>query len=47
VRHAARAQVRHNFDRRKNLELFGDLFLQRIAAQTESIPHENLVLQQI
>jgi hypothetical protein len=47
IRHAAWVQVRHNFNRRHNLELFADLFLQRIAAQTESIPDENLVLQQI
>ncbi len=47
VRHAAQVQVRHNFNRRKNLQSFGDLFLERIAAQTESIPDENLVLQQI
>ncbi len=47
VRHAARAQIEHNFRRKKNLESFGDLFLQRIAPQTESAPHENLVLQQI
>ena len=47
VRHAAQVQVRHNFNRRKNLESFGDLFLQRIAAQAESVPHENFVLQQI
>jgi glycosyltransferase involved in cell wall biosynthesis len=47
VRHAARVQVRHNFNRRKNLESFGDLFLQRIAAQTGSIAHESFVLQQI
>ena len=47
VRHAARVQVRHNFNRNWNLESFGDLFLQRIAAQTESLPHENFVLQQI
>jgi colanic acid/amylovoran biosynthesis glycosyltransferase len=47
VRHAARLQVHHNFNRTKNLESFGDLFLQRIAPRTESIPDENLVLQQI
>ena len=47
VRLAARAQVQHNFNRKRNLELFADLFLQRIAAQDESIPNENLVLQQI
>jgi colanic acid/amylovoran biosynthesis glycosyltransferase len=47
VRRAARVQVRQNFNRSKNLESFGDLFLQRIARPTESIPHENFVLQQI
>lgn len=46
VRHAARVQVRHNFNRRKNLKSFGDLFLQRIAPHA-SPPHENSVLQQI
>jgi glycosyltransferase involved in cell wall biosynthesis len=47
VRHAAREQVRNNFNRRKNLESFGDLFIQRITPQTESLPDENFVLQQI
>ena len=47
IRHAARVQVRHNFNRKWKLESFGDLFLQRIAPQTESVAHENLVLQQI
>ncbi len=47
IRHAAQVQVRHNFNRKWNLESFGDLFLQRIAPQTESVAHENLVLQQI
>jgi glycosyltransferase involved in cell wall biosynthesis len=47
IRHAARVQVQHNFNRSRNLESFGDLFLQRFAAQTESIPHEDFVLQQI
>jgi len=47
VQHAARVQVRQNFNRSKNLESFGDLFLPRIAPQTESIPDENFVLQQI
>jgi len=47
VRHAARLHVRHNFDRSKNLTNFGDLFLQRIAPRTESVPRENFVLQQI
>jgi len=47
VRHAARLQVWHNFNRSKNLESFGDVFVRRIAPQTESVPDENLVLQQI
>lgn len=47
VRHAARVHVRQNFNRNKNLEAFVDLFLERVAAQIESIPDENLVLQQI
>jgi len=47
VRRAARVQVRNNFNRSKNLEAFGDLFIQRIAPQTESVPDENFVLQQI
>ena len=47
VRHAARVHVRNNFNRRDNLESFGDLFMQRIAPLTESHPDENLVLQQI
>jgi glycosyltransferase involved in cell wall biosynthesis len=47
VRYAARVQVRHNFNRRKNLESFGDLFIRRIAAQAGSLPHENSVLQQV
>jgi colanic acid/amylovoran biosynthesis glycosyltransferase len=47
VRYAAWMQVRHNFDRRKNLESFGELFIRQIAAQAGCLPHENLVLQQI
>ena len=47
IRHSARVQVRHNFNRTKNLESFGDLFLERIAPQTESTSDENFVLQQI
>ena len=47
VRFAAQVQVRNNFNRKTNLESFADLFLQRIAPQTESIPDENFVLQQI
>jgi len=47
MRHAARVHVLHNFDRCKNLEAFGDLFIERIGPRTESIPDENFVLQQI
>ncbi|HYM77019.1 MAG TPA: glycosyltransferase family 4 protein [Candidatus Dormibacteraeota bacterium] len=47
IRHAARVQVRHNFNRKTNLECFADLFVQRIVRQSKSIPDENLVLQQI
>jgi glycosyltransferase involved in cell wall biosynthesis len=47
MRHAARVHVRHNFNRQTNLESFADLFLQRVSARTESLPHENFVLQQI
>ena len=52
IRHAAQVQVLHNFNRSKNLNQFGDRFLQRIAIpelviQDWSPPHEDLVLQQI
>jgi colanic acid/amylovoran biosynthesis glycosyltransferase len=52
IRHAARVQVLHNFNRRKNLTRFGDLFLrlianQEFAPQDWSPPYEDLVLQQI
>ena len=47
IRHSARVQVRHNFNRARNLESFGNLFLERIAPQSESTSDENLVLQQI
>jgi glycosyltransferase involved in cell wall biosynthesis len=47
VRHAARTQIRHNFNRKKSLETFGDLFLTRITPRSESLPHENFILQQI
>jgi glycosyltransferase involved in cell wall biosynthesis len=33
IRHAARLQVLHNFNRKKNLTLFGDRFLKQIAIQ--------------
>jgi len=47
IRHAARVQVGHNFNRTKNLELFCDMFLERLALQSGSIPNESFVLQQI
>lgn len=45
MRHAARVQIQHNFNRKKNLESFGDLFLRRVSPQFEVIPHANFVLQ--
>jgi colanic acid/amylovoran biosynthesis glycosyltransferase len=57
IRHAARVQVVHNFNRKKNLTLFADRFLQLVVAPNFehkdaptpdwSLPHEDLVLQQI
>jgi glycosyltransferase involved in cell wall biosynthesis len=45
MRHAARIHVQHNFNRKKNLELFAELFLRRISPKVEANPHANLVLQ--
>lgn len=45
--HAARVLVRNNFNRRKNLELFGDLFVERISRKAGNTPNENPVLQQV
>jgi glycosyltransferase involved in cell wall biosynthesis len=52
IRHAAQVQVLHNFNRTKNLNRFGDRFLQLIAipglvVQDWSLPHEDFILQQI
>jgi len=47
IRHAARTQVRNNFNRTKRLQAFGDFFLHQIAKRPESIPHEDPILQQI
>lgn len=47
IRREARMHVKQNFNRHKNLQLLAQLFLQRIAPQTESTPDESLVLQQI
>ena len=46
VRYGANVQVRHNYNRKKNLASFGDLFIQRTAPPPRS-NHENSVLQQI
>ena len=47
IRYGARVQVRHNFNRKKNLESFAELFIPRTTPQIASLPHENSVLQQI
>lgn len=47
IRHGARVHVRNNFNKKKNLESFAELFLNRVAPQIENLPDENLILQQI
>jgi len=47
IRHGARVQVRHNFNRTQNLESFGNLFIQRTVPQGRRFRDEDLVLQQI
>ena len=52
IRHAARVQVLHNFNRRKNLATFCQRFLERIGPHEVipkdwSPPYESAVLQQI
>jgi glycosyltransferase involved in cell wall biosynthesis len=52
MRHAARVQVLHNFNRRKNLSNFCERFLERIGPHEVipkdwSSPHASVVLQQI
>jgi len=52
IRHAARVQVLHNFNRRKNLSNFCQRFLERIGPHEVipkdwSPPYESAVLQQI
>jgi colanic acid/amylovoran biosynthesis glycosyltransferase len=46
IRHAARCQVRHNFNRKRNLDHFVDRFVE-LAARNWSLPHADHVLQQI
>jgi hypothetical protein len=47
VRHAARVQVLHNFNRETNLNRFADRLLQRIDLGNRSPSDENPLLQQI
>jgi glycosyltransferase involved in cell wall biosynthesis len=47
VAHGAKAVVRHNFNRTKNLEVFADIFVQRTAERIRSLPHEDSLLQQV
>ena len=47
VRHAARVQVLHNFNRESNVNRFGDALLRAISPRQECFQHENPVLQQI
>jgi colanic acid/amylovoran biosynthesis glycosyltransferase len=47
VRFGARVQVRHNFNRKKNLESFVDLLLVQVSPQFEGVPNEDLILQQV
>lgn len=47
IAHSAQLHVQHSFNRSKNLEIVGDLFVARISAETESRPNENFVLQQV
>ena len=46
VKHGAQSLVRHSFNRRTNLELFANHFVQQISRQSGSL-HEDFVLQQI
>jgi glycosyltransferase involved in cell wall biosynthesis len=47
MRHAAQIQVRDNFNRKKTLGKFADLFIQVTGKRARSLPHEDLVSQQI
>ncbi|HEV2401710.1 MAG TPA: glycosyltransferase [Candidatus Sulfotelmatobacter sp.] len=47
IRHAARTQIQHNFNRSKNLDAFANCFVNRIVSVREMSANENLVLQQI
>lgn len=47
MRHAAWLRVKQKFERQKNLDHFAKTFLSRVSEHNESVPHEDLVLQQI
>lgn len=47
IRNGSIAQIRQNFNVRKNLEIFGDVFLEHAATLSESRSDAHLVLQQI
>ena len=47
IRQGARMHVGKHFNRNRNLQLFADLFLQRIAPQNEITPDESPLLQQV
>jgi len=48
IQYAARVQVSHNFNRKKNLTAFSELFLQQVfRSRSEALPHASSVLQQI
>lgn len=47
LRHAAQVQVRHKFNREKNLKAFADRFLEHVTPRRERIPDESFVLQQV
>ena len=48
IRHAARVQVSHNFNKERNLQFFVDLFLRHASpSRTKDLPYACSVLQQI
>jgi len=47
VRQQAREQIRRHYNREKNLEAFGNLFLERMDGLSENFQHADPVLQQI
>jgi glycosyltransferase involved in cell wall biosynthesis len=47
IRRAAREHIRQKFNRKKNLECFADLFLERVSSRGENSANANFILQQI